>query len=493
MRTPGRIAWAGAAAALLTAGCAHWTPEGSISESVAPAAAVPWTPPPQGRAPETPAAKKKLEIPEEYTRPGTILSLAQLVDVALRNNPATREAWHFARAAAAEVGVKRAEFFPTVELDGSITRQKSAAVGGRFTFLQTTYGPAASLNWLLFDFGGRTADVAEAQAALYAADWGHNAAIQDLVLQVAQAYYAYLNAKALVVARQANLEEARRNLEAAEERHRAGVATIADVLQAKTVVSQAQLNLQDTEGQVHVIRGSLATAVGIPATVPVDVGELPQELPLDRARKSIDELIERAMAERPDLAARRFEAEAARRHVQSVRADGLPKLLASGSLNRTYYHNPTGAPYSDNYTGSILLRIPVFTGLDTVYGTRKAREEAEVTEATAAKAADLVALDVWTSYYDVQTASQRILTARDLLASAQQSAEVAQGRYKEGVGSILDLLTAEAALADARAQDVQARSLWLLAMAQLAHATGALLPRAADIVNPVQKESGGAP
>jgi outer membrane protein len=487
-----RFSGATLACVLAAAGCAHVTPDRSIASSVAPAPAIPWTPPPAARLEET-SLRKKLEIPEEYLKPGTTLSLAQLVDVALRNNPRTREAWHFARAAAAEVGAKRSEYFPVVELDGSITRQKTTAVGGQFTYLQTTYGPAASLNWLLFDFGGRAGDVAEAQAALYAADWGHNAAIQDVVLSVAQAYYLYLNAKALVVARQANREEAGRNLEAAQERHRAGVATIADVLQAKTVLSQIELNLQEAQGQVLVIRGALATAVGVPASIAVDVGELPAELPLDRVQKSVDELITRAMVERPDLAARRFEAEAALEHVRSVRADGLPKLLAIGSINRTYYENPTGAPFSDNYAGTILLRVPVFTGFETVYNTRKAQEEAEQARATAEKTQDLVTFEVWASYYDVQTASQRVLTSRDLLASASQSAEVAQGRYKEGVGSILDLLTAQSLLATARAQEVEARSLWLLAMAQLAHATGALLPRAAEIMNPARRESGGTP
>jgi outer membrane protein TolC len=66
-----------------------------------------------------------------------------------------------------------------------------------------------------------------------------------------------------------------------------------------------------------------------------------------------------------------------------------------------------------------------------------------------------------------------------------------EGRYKEGVGNILDLLTAQAALSNARAQEVQARSLWFLAMAQLAHATGALLPRAAEITNPAGRASEG--
>jgi len=482
-------------AVLLTAAaCTHMQPGRAISGAVSQAPAVPWSPPPAGQMPQAPAST--IEIPPQYLKPGTTFSLAQLVDVALRNNPATREAWHFARAAAAEVGVKQAEFFPYIELDGSITREKQTALGGQpsqFTYLQTTYGPAAALNWLLFDFGGRSADVAEARAALFAADWGHNAAIQDVVLQVAQAYYTYLNDKALVVARQVNLEDARSNLDAAEARHRAGVATIADVLLAKTSVSQAELNLQIAQGLVQVIRGTLATAVGVPATVPVDVGELPEELPLDRVTKSVDELIAQASAERPDLAARRFEAEAAQQHIQSVLADGLPKLVALGTLNRTYYYNSTQSPYSDNYTGAILLRIPVFTGLDTVYSTRKAKEEAELARAAAVRTQDQVTLDVWTSYYAVRTAAQTVRTTKDLLASASQSADVEEGRYKEGVGSILDLLSAQTSLANARAQDVEARSLWFLAMAQLAHATGALLPRAAEIVNPAHKENGGIP
>ncbi len=62
--------------------------------------------------------------------------------------------------------------------------------------------------------------------------------------------------------------------------------------------------------------------------------------------------------------------------------------------------------------------------------------------------------------------------SKDLLESAQESAEVARGRYREGVGSILDLLTAESALANALAQDVTSRAEFLLAVAQLAHDTG---------------------
>ena len=318
-----------AVALLLCAGCTA-IPQKTVKEAVSPAPYQPWTPPAKAAMPPSPVDKTAPQVPEEYLKPGTTLSLVQLVDIGLRGNPATQEAWSFARAAAAEVGSKRSLYFPIIEIDGQLQRQKTAAVGGRFTFLQTTYGPSVAASWLLFDFGGREADVQEATRALYAADWTHNAAIQDVVLSIAQAYYGYLNSKALVLARQANLDEARRSLDAAEERHRAGVATIADVLQARTSASQIELELQDTQGQLQIIRGALATAIGVSANVPVDVGQLPEDLPLDIVKKNVDELIATAMAERPDLAASRFAALAAQSRIRSVAAEGLPKLSAVG-------------------------------------------------------------------------------------------------------------------------------------------------------------------
>jgi outer membrane protein TolC len=124
------------------------------------------------------------------------------------------------------------------------------------------------------------------------------------------------------------------------------------------------------------------------------------------------------------------------------------------------------------------LRIPVFTGWKNTYDVLKAREDAEAARAQVEILSDQVILQVWTSYYNLKTAAQQVKTARDLFASARQSEEVALGRYKAGVGSILDLLTAQTAFASARAQEVQARASWFLAMAQLAHDTGALPPPA---------------
>ena len=104
----------------------------------------------------------------------------------------------------------------------------------------------------------------------------------------------------------------------------------------------------------------------------------------------------------------------------------------------------------------------------------KAEAEAEASRAQLTSLEQQVIFQVWSSYYNQKTATQRVQTSRDLLQSAQQSFEVVSARYKAGVGSILDVLTAESALASARAQETQARTDWFLSMAQLAHDTGTL-------------------
>src|SRR5260370_28224384 len=110
--------------------------------------------------------------------------------------------------------------------------------GCRVALTRQLYSATLSVSWLLFDFGGRSGWVGAAREALLAADWTHNATLQSVVLGVEQAYFDYLAAKALLAAQQTTVKEAQTNLEAAQQRHAVGLATIADVLQAKTARSQ---------------------------------------------------------------------------------------------------------------------------------------------------------------------------------------------------------------------------------------------------------------
>jgi len=464
---------------VLAFGCAQILPERRVDASVAPSAAQVWVPPHPQPAPAPVQADPALLA---QIKPGATVSLQQLLAFALSNSPQTRSAWLSARAAAAGATSKRSAYYPAIDASAPLafSHQTFATSAGFVPFELWTLTPGATLTWLLLDLGGRSADIEEADRLLEAANMGHDTAIQDLLLRVEQAYFQYQGTKALFASAQVSVREAEIVYQAAEERRKAGVATIADVLQAKTLLSQARLVLQQAEGNVAAVRGALATSLGVPANVPVEVEELPEKIDVQPLGEAVDKLIERAQAQRPDLARARAQALAAVGHADSIRSRGLPKLTLSGNASRTYYLSSpfTDTPFAhtNTYGASVLLSIPVFNGFKDTSDLLQAREQAKAAQADAESLEQQIILQVWQSYQSVKTAEKRLGSARDLLASAQQSAEVAEGRYKAGVGSILDLLTAQSALASARAQEVQARADWLLSIASLAHDTGTLGP-----------------
>lgn len=457
-------------AAALCAGCAHTR----TTDLVPSSAAKPWVPPEGVRTTPPALSGPKIsaaEIPEELRKEGATVDLPTVVSVALANNPATQETWLAARAAAAEVHSRSGAYFPRLDFSLSGQRTKQSAVGGQFVFEQTNYGPALDLTWMIFNSGGRKADVEQARQQLIAADWTHNNAIQQVVYAVEEAYYQYQTAKAARDAARSDLESAERNLAAAKTRHDAGVATIADVLQAKTVASQAKLRLQSIEGEIQATRGALATAMGVPVTLPIDTAPLPESVPRQESMDEVEAWMQRALSSRPDLLALQADALAARANVEKTRADRFPSVSLRGNTNRVFYDTGGAAT---NYSLGLSIGLPVFTGFKLQSDVRKAEAEAGQAAARVRTLEDQIALDVWTAYFNVRTASQQLDTSADLLDSAEQSADVAAGRYKAGVGNILDLLTAQVALANARAQDVQARAGYLLSIAQLSRAAGRL-------------------
>jgi outer membrane protein TolC len=438
---------------------------------VSPAPEVPWTPPPAARAAArdtTPPPPLPGDLGERIRR----LTLADIVDLGLRNNPTTRLAWANAQTAASAYGAERGAWLPTVDAEVSAARLKTAASQGRSAVEQSVLTPSVNLSYLLFDLGGRSGRVAGARQRLIAASYTHNATIQDVVLQVQLAYFEYLANRALLQAQRTTLDEAEQNLTAAEERRRVGLATIADVLQARTAASQARLDLQAVEGNLQVSRGALALALGLPANLAYDVDSTAMDTPIAAVADSVDAIIGSAVTGRPDLAAARAEAAAARAGIGEARSALLPSLQFGATGGRTYATTiPDGA---NSYTLSLGLAIPLFNGFARQYDLRAAEYEAEAASARSESLRQQVIFQVFRAYYALQTATRRVATAADLVASAQQSSEVALGRYRSGVGSVLDLLAAQSALASARAQQVDARLSWSVSLAQLAHDAGVL-------------------
>jgi TolC family type I secretion outer membrane protein len=405
------------------------------------------------------------EAPCTTALPATALTPLDAVDLTLCNHPQTREVWAAARAQAALVGVAKAAWLPSLDGSANMTRYQYDDA--------TSYNrrsAALTLSWLLVDFGRRSANVENAQQLLAAAAATQDAMVHTLFLAALQGYYSAQAAQAAVVSATEAERAARESFRAADARYGVGVATPADRLQAQTALSQATLNRIRAEGDARNAFGTLANALGFAAQESLVLAELPALPPEPAFQQEIDTLIADAQARRPDLRAAEAQVKAAEASVDIARAQGRPSIsLAAGPS----WQNTAGVVTQGGSIG-LTLSVPIFAGFDTTYRVRSAAAQVDVRAAQRDRIRNQVSLDVWKAYQSLTTATQSLKTTADLVASAEQSERVALGRYKAGVGTVLDLLSAQSALASARLQRIQAQLDWNVYRATLAQAMGAL-------------------
>ena len=396
--------------------------------------------------------------------PQTPLMAIDAVDLALCNHPQTREVWAAARAQAALVGVAQAAWLPG--LDAKLT------TGRNFTEARdyNQSNAALTLSWLVFDAGQRSASIDSAQALLAAASATQNATVQNLFLSALQSYYTAQATRAAVLATAEAERAAQESFAAAESRYRVGVGTPADRLQAQTALSQATLNRLRAEGGAANALGALANAMGFDAQQRFSLAEIPAVTLAPTFQSDVDALINQARARRPDLQAAESQLQAAEANIALARAQGRPTV----SLSTGPSWQDVGGVENRGGNVGVTLNVPIFAGFDTTYRVRSAAAQAEVRAAQRDRLRSQIALDVWKAYQSLNTATHSLLATADLLASAEQSERVALGRYKAGVGTVLDLLTAQSALANARLQRIQAALDWHIYRATLAQAVGAL-------------------
>ena len=411
------------------------------------------------------------------------LTLAGVIERALCNNPATRQSWTAARIQAAQVGRSRAAFLPEASIDGRAGAGRTwPADGGAFSHDDVSV--AATVSYLLFDFGARDANLDSARQLLEAANWSHNSALQSVFLFAIQAYYQLFAAGANVQAALEAEKASEESLKAAETRYRVGTGTPADRLQAKTAYSQAQLIRTRAEGERRTAAGVLANAIGLDADAEVELAPPRLQAPDPTTDARVRELVDYARRLRPDLAAAEAKVQAARAQVRAARAAGKPTIFLTGSAGLS---DSNSASLASSGTVGISVNIPLFTGYRNTYDIRSAEIQVEASEADRDQLRNQVSLDVWRAYQSLATERTALVNAEDLLQSALESENVARGRYKAGAGTLIDLLNAQSAAALARFQSIQARYNWHLAKAALASALGTLdlaaLPGNADTVS----------
>lgn len=404
------------------------------------------------------------------------LTLLDVIDSALCNNPQTHDVWAAARAQAAQVGIAQASFLPSVSATGSIAHHSTA--GSSTTSRDSAYNQESvgiSLGYLLYDFGARDATLESARQVLIAANANQEATLQSVLFNAVQAYYQIFATRSALTAAQEAERVAQASLDAATARYKAGTSTPTDALQTRTAHSQAVLTRIRAEGATHAATGTLSNTIGLDANQSVTLAQPNEQISAAdfaaNLNDLLDELINTARQQRPELAAAEAQLQAATATVKATAAADKPTISLGTGLTESF--TDERHPARDANIG-VSIAIPLFSGYNAAYKIKAAQEQVALRAAQRDRIRQQISLDVWQAYYNIITEAQAMRSSEDLVASAEQAEKMTSGRYRAGLGNILDLLTAQAALASARQQAIQARYNWLIARAAMAQALGRL-------------------
>jgi len=416
-------------------------------------------------------AKQKTRLPQKKST----LNLADVIDLGLQNNPNTTISWAEARAAASVYGQSLADFYPEIDIFGNYQRVKEnlQEANLHINYYQTTITPEMQVNYLIFDFGERRYNSQSALYALNFANYSFNQQLQSVLQGLINDYFDYLYQKEALEADQADLLTAKATLDAAEEKKRTGVASLSDIVQAKTQYLQIKMSLIAQRVDTEASYAQLATQMGIPANFPFKTANLPLEIETDVPIQNLRTLIDTAKKCRQDFLAVKANRQSKAFAVDSAIAKNRPIITANFDLGKDFYGS-MGSKEDYHWTLQFTLGYPLFKGF--YYDNLIKQSKANLKEAEAqVKQSELnVIEEVSVAHFDVKMAKQTYETAKDYLETATLRFKIALANYKAGANTILDVLSAQSSLADARAEMASAKKTWFLSLANLAYATGTL-------------------
>jgi outer membrane protein TolC len=428
-----------------------------------------------------PQNRVQLEAGHRYT-------LAELIDIAERHNPDTREAWEKARQAALSIGLAESKYLPELALEATGGYQRTPMPipptlikAGFVTFISAEVVPKLAAKWLLFDFGQREAELHEAKAKSFVANVVFTEAHEKVVFAVTKSYFALAAARAGVGVARFAVTNAVQTQEISEAKRKQGVATVVDVAQAQRATAQARYDLVKAQGGERTAYSALVGSMGIDPNGTLDVADgADRPLPVTPG-EDVRALIERALVSRPDVLAAFGKVRAAEANLDNARTAYGPTLEATASLSEIFAWWSMDSPYfrltRPDVNAMLHFKWELFEGGARGVKVATARSEVSAARASLDGARAKAIEDVTRTYDQLQASLAEYRASAEVEAAARTALDAAVEAYRSGVGPLIDALTAANAASKSQLQREEARGSVLTSAAELAFALGSATRR----------------
>jgi len=393
--------------------------------------------------------------------------------MALRNHPLLQAANYDAQAANQVAREQKSAYYPTATGNitgaGAISNSRIAAGYLNNPSVYNRESNGLEVHQLITDFGRTSNLVGSARLGAKAASESAAQTQQDVLLAVNRAYFSVLRAQAVLKVAQETVTNRQVLADQVTTLEKNKLKSMLDVSFAGVNLAQAQLLLVQAQNDQNAATAELANALGLSNSQPFDLDEepMPAAPPADPT-----DLIAQALQTRPDLASARFTHDAAIRYARAERDLWMPTVTATGAAGITPAYE---APITDRYAAAgINVSIPIFNGFLFSARHQEANLRAKAVDEGMRDLADRISRDVRTAWLDAGTAYQRLDVTAQLLKQAGLALDLAQGRYKLGLSSIVELSQAQLNLTQAQIADTSARYDFQIQSAVLSYQVGRL-------------------
>jgi outer membrane protein len=401
----------------------------------------------------------------------TPISLAEAIRLAQQNAPATVQARGAIQTSEFSVKQAYSAFLPSVNLSAGTTRQKGDRFDTQgnlvpFTGNPASYSTGMNASLQLFDGGRRLFDIRRAKADVNAAEATEVTQRYQIALQVKQQYYNILAARESESAAQAQIDQASQQLRAAGLRLRAGAATTSDSLRSMIQLGNARLAMLTARNNLSLANATLTRLVASPRTVTATPSDTLDQRVVIPSLASLEPLVQRA----PAVEQAQAELESAKAATRSAKTAYLPTVNMNFSRGGSGLDPAFGLGdkrYAYNQSLNFSLSFPLFNNLNrevSLLRASVAEDNAEVTLRDTRLGARQTLVQ---ALGQMTTAQQQVDIQSASVSAAVEDLRVQQRRYELGASTLLEVLTSQTQLDQARTALIRARYDYRVAKAQL--------------------------
>ena len=457
---------------VLTAACA--VPVGADASvpplPMAPIVSEPMVPTP---VPGTVAAAPVL--PVRYT-------LAQSIEQALRTSPRIGAYAYRTLSANMDAGIAYTQMFPSATLSAGRSYVRNESYSGLVdpdyvdqhvdTLSVQLYQPLFAGMTLLNGYQKALLNEELAKAEQQGTE-------DQVVMDVQVTFFDLVKTRGEVRSLQSAVKRLQSSSEAVQAYERVRLAPYVDVLQTEVDLADAQQQLSKTENEVATLKIRLNMLLGLPPEAPVEyLGEFASDVP--DLPWSLEQCLERARLQRPDLLVKRKAMAMAEKEAKIAYGRYFPRIdLQGGYISRDVTYDSTvgiGAVdrdyKSDYWTGGITLQWRFFESGRTQLEYQRALHQIATLREQLRETESLVSSQIHATFLSISEARQRIVTTQKAVGEAAEGQARSQVRFEARVGTVVELLDAQARLTRAETNHLQALADFRQAMARLTYAMG---------------------